>query len=249
MKNKLLNILTLIIGVLGIWLFLDHILNFKYPEYFYNANPNINYYVGINVVSMIADLSFFTYHTLIFFSIWCILLGVSSLFKIDKLYELCVHRSIVVFIMTNYLLTTALYTIFELTSSNITFGLYALDNLAIHNFGTNILAHYIFFIYNVFLFIKIKKDKEIKNKHYQLMGVYLLIYLIYVKISGMYFYNIEWYPYPIFDLKSIIGIFGLKINVLPIIEYILLFVIFIGMSYLYICLLKLIEKLSFKINK
>ena len=242
--SKKLSIVTLMIGVIGMWLFIDHISNFTYPDYFYNANPDITYYVGINVVSMIADLSFFTYHTLIFFSLWCIGLGISSLFKISKIYNFCIHISVVVFIFTNYIITTFLYTIFELTSGNITFGLYAYDKYAIHNFGTNIIAHYILFIYNLFLFIKIKPINKIERRHYIYMLIYLVIYLLYVKISGMYFYNIEWYPYPIFDLKSLLGIFNISVDINIVIEYIILLILLAILTYLYYSLLKLVNKIK-----
>lgn len=244
MKSKLLNIITLIIGILTLWVFVDHFINFQYPDYFYNANPGITYYVGINVVSKYADFSFFTYHTMIIFSIWCISLSVSSLLKFDKLYNLCVNRNIVVFVFVNYFLTTLLYTIFELTSGNITFGLYALNFNGIHNFVTNILGHYFFFFFNVFLFIKVKTKGVMKKKYFVLMSCYVLIYLIYVKLSGMYFYNIEWYPYPIFDFSSLFGLFGINVSVPVIIEYIVIFILFILMSMLYYRLLIIFNKIK-----
>lgn len=241
MKSKKLSIITLIMGILSIWLVLDHILKFEYPDYFYNANPGIDYYVGINVVSMVADLSFFTYHTLIMFSLWCILLGISSIFNLKKIYKACTHRSIVVFIFTNYLITSVLYTVFELASGNPTFGLYALNNKAIHNLGTNIFAHYIFFLFDLYLFIKLEKNNNIKKNHYFIMITYLIIYFIYVKISGLYMYDIIWYPYPIFDLRSI-----LDFEVLPIYNYLFFIVLLIASSFGYYYLLFFINKISKK---
>ena len=239
MIKKRISTTTIFIGLACVWLILNHILNFEYPHYFYNANPDINYYIGTNVVSMVADLSFFTYQTLIMFSIWSILLGISSLFKFTRMYQFCTHKSVVIFIFTNYLITTILYTIFELMSGNPTFGLYANNNKAIHNFGTNILGHYIFFIYCLFLFLKLETHEKIRKIHYKLMISYLIVYILYVKISGMYMYNIIWYPYPIFDIKSLFGL-----EVLPIFDWLYIVCMLIIFTCGYYFLLVLINKIK-----
>ncbi len=205
MKQKMFNLLVLLIGIFGIYLFFDHMLGFRPHDYFYIQNPNIEKYIGTNVVSMFADLSFFTYHTIIFFSLWLIMFAISNLFSLNKLNNFIRNYKVISFVFVNYLVTCLLYTIFELTSGNITFGLYALTPNAIYNFVTNLIIHYGYFILSVIFFIKVKGIKSKKQNFYHLIIVttYLLIYFIIVKLTGMYAYQIEWYPYPIFDVESI----------------------------------------------
>jgi len=205
MKLNFKNVFLFVIGISALALFLEHILLFTPHDYFYEANPGITYYVGVNVVSEWADLSYFTYHTIIIFGIWCICFSVSDCFNIEKLKHFVCHGSVITFIFTNYLITSLLYTVFELTSGNITFGLYALNRKAIHNFGTNILGHYIFFIIMIIIFIKSKFYGKVKNRHLIMMSCYVFIYYLYVLITGKFMYCIEWYPYPIFDTYALFG--------------------------------------------
>ena len=245
MKNKILSIVNILIGLIGLWIVLDHILKFTPHDYFYINNPGITYYVGINVVGMIADLSYFTYHTMIIFSVWTFLLGTSSILKFKKINKIFCHRSVVIFITTNYLITSFLYTIFELTSGNPTFGLYEISNKAIHNFGINIIGHYLLFFYNIFLFVKLKFNGDINKKHYFIMVSYLIVYYLYVKITGLYMYEIVWYPYPIFDCRSL---FGLSNDALIIYDILLIITILFIICFGYYYLLRVVNKLS-KINK
>ncbi len=203
------NIFILLVGIIGVWLFLSHMLHFSFPDYFYINNPNINFYYGTNVVSMWADFSFFTYHSLIFFSLWCILYSLSNFFNLKKLNNFLSNAYVLSFVFTNYLFTVFFYTIFELTSGNITFGLYANTPLALHNFGTNIVGHYVYFVFALVLFLKIQSSSKSKNKLIAFFPIcYLLLYYIVVKITGKFAYIIEWYPYVIFDATSFGQIFG-----------------------------------------
>lgn len=241
MKLKIKNLLYLIIGISAIWLVVDHIGKFSYPDYFYNDNPDIKYYVGVNVVSIWADFSFFTYHTIILFGIWCILYSLSELFNLTRLNNFTKHKAVIVFLFTNYLVTTVLYTIFELTSGDITFGLYANTAKAIHNLGTNILGHYVFFIVMLVSFIKIKPNGEIKTKYFIFMSMYVFIYYIYVLITGRFMYNIEWYPYPIFDTFAL---FGKRLSWYFEIPILLVIAVIMTIGYYYV--LNLINKLKIK---
>ena len=51
------------------------------------------------------------------------------------------------------------------------------------------------------------QNKESKRKSsniiYVFISIYLVLYFSTVKLSGMYSYNIEWYPYIIFDAESL----------------------------------------------
>jgi len=203
---------SLIVGLLSAWLFIDHITGFKFPHYFYNSNPGITSYSGINVVSAWADLSYFTYHTIIFFSVWAICLFIAYAFKLKRLNLFLTHEATVSFILTNYTLTCLLYTVFEVADGKIDFGLYALTNHGIHNFGTNVLAHYVFYAFAVAICLKLKAHGKAKARHLAVIAGYLLIYYLAVKITGKYCYVIEWYPYPIFDAKMLCDMLTLPSN-------------------------------------
>ncbi len=230
-KKIIYNILMLLCGLVGLWLFLSHMLHFSFPDYFYTNNPSLDFYYGTNVVSMWADLSFFTYHTLIFFSLWCILYAISNLFNFKKLNTFLINPYVMSFVFTNYVVTVVLYTLFELTSGNITFGLYANVPLAYHNLGTNIISHYVYFIFALILFLKVKSYKT-KNRGLSLFPIcYLLLYYIIVKLTGKFAYNIEWYPYIIFDATSIGKIFGVT-NYVACVFILISVLLIIGVAYM-----------------
>ena len=225
------NILILFCGFVGLWLFLSHMLHFSFPDYFYANNPDIKFYYGTNVVSMWADLSFFTYHTLIFFSLWCIGFAISNFFNFKKLHSFLTNAYVMSFVFTNYVVTAVLYTFFELTSGNITFGLYANVPFAYHNLGTNIITHYIYFIFALILFLKINSS-ESKNKILCYFPIcYLIVYYIIVKMTGKFSYIIEWYPYVIFDAKSFGKMFGIT-NYFWTVVVLILALIIIGFIYM-----------------
>lgn len=220
MKKKYC-ILLIIIGIIGLWLTISHICHFKYPDYFYEANPNINKYIGTNVVSWKADFSYFTYQTIIIFSLWSIFLSIGELFKIKRISNIMKNTNVMTFVLVNYIVTTLLYTVFEFISGHPTFGYYGPYNLSIHNLGTNLIAHYLLFIVCLVSYIKIKPNN---NKNIKLacvlITIYLVIYFIYVKITGMYSYNIEWYPYIIFDKESIQLLFSINNNFIGLLIFI-----------------------------
>ena len=220
----------LLLGIAVVWLVVDHIAGFEYPQYFYDANEGITQYVGINVVSQWADFSFFTYQTLIFFALWLILLFVGYMLKWTKLRRMLTHEATVTFVLTNYTITTFAYTAFELTSGNPTFGLYAYTDEAIFNFVTNILAHYIFYIMALVIGLKIETHGKLKGHHVIFFIAYLIVYYAAVKITGMYCYEIEWYPYVIFDAEILWNTF-ISSAYDPIKAYVLLSII--GLIFLF----------------
>lgn len=207
--KKIWSIIAGVMGGIGLWIFIDHISHFKPHDYFFIANPNINKFIGTNVVSRWADLSFFTYHTLIFFSIWSILIFIGFFFKLKKIQSFVCNNTIATFVLTNYIITVLLYTLFELSTGHPTFGYYGPSNGSIHNVGTNIFTHYILFIVCLLLFIFIPRKATNKKLGYVVITVYLLLYFISVKFAGMYAYKIIWYPYPIFDAVELSKMLGL----------------------------------------
>lgn len=199
-----------LIGIIGIWIFIDHLVGFSNHDYFYIQNPGIEKYVGTNVVSMWADFSFFTYHTLIFFSVWCILQFIGNILNLKKLNNFLFRKDVLAFITTNYIITAVCYTIFELSTGKPTFGLYANVPKAWHSFGTNILVHYIIFAISIINYIHIKPSNVVNKKSYIIISLYLIIYYIAVKLAGMYCYQIIWYPYPIFDSEALWALLGFE---------------------------------------
>ncbi len=242
--KKTKGIIYIIIGIVGVILFLMHLLGFKPHDYFFEGNPGIKKYIGVNVVSMFADFSFFTYHTLIFFSIWMILQGIAFIFKYDKLDKFVRKDSIVCFVFLNYIITTVLYTLFELTSGNPTFGLYGNNLKAVWNLIQNLIIHYVFFIISLVVFIKTNSIK-LENRNYFktlfLPIIYLVSYYIVVKITGLYCYKIIWYPYPIFDGEAICSLFGILTESIFLQNlFLVIILLMIGLVYcgLYILLIK-----------
>ena len=211
-KNKvnIFSILCLIISIVGFTIVIQHILGFSGHDYFYIQNPNIQKYVGVNVVSRYADFSYFTYQTIIIFSAWAGLYSISCLFNLNKLNQFLTKEWVVCFVVCNYIITAVVYTIFELITPS-SFGLYdATDPLAWHNFGTNILAHYVIFIFAIYAFIKVKTHGKTSRVEIISNIAYLFVYYVCVKITGLYCYKIEWYPYIIFDKESLFSAFGIS---------------------------------------
>ncbi len=237
------NILILFCGFIGLWLFLSHMLHFSFPDYFYANNPDIKFYYGTNVVSMWADLSFFTYHTLIFFSLWCIVFAISNFFNCKKLHIFLTNSSVMSFVFTNYVITVVLYTFFELTSGNITFGLYANVPFAYHNLGTNIITHYLYFIFALIIFLRVKSTNNKSKLLNWFPLIYLILYYFIVKFTGKIAYIIEWYPYVIFDAESLGKMFGINNYALCVIVLIFTLII-IGI--IYMVLFRLFAKYKIK---
>lgn len=237
--KKWYSYFLLIIGILGLIIFFERIIAFSGHEYFYLQNPGIEKYVGVNVVSRWADLSFFTYHTLIFFSVFCILQFIGNIFKIKKINDFIYRKDVLNFITTNYVITCFCYTLFELLSGNPTFGLYANVPHAWHSFGTNIIVHYVFFCFAIINFLVIKSNNKFSKKSYLYITLYLLIYFLVVKLTGMYCYRIIWYPYPIFDSESLCNMIGIE-GINKVISIILLIVVDIVIYLLYLLVYKLI---------
>jgi len=201
-KKKLNAVLLLITGSVVLWLVISHVAHFSYPHYFYKANPDADTYVGTNVVSKWADFSFFTYLTLIIFGVWCVLCGFAEIFESVALARFLMRDDVTCFVFCNYLVTVVMYTVFELSTGNPTFGLYARTPRAFHSFGTNLLVHYVFFVVACVIFIKAEVRKANGLKSAILIAAFLLVYYTAVKLAGEFAYPIRWFPYVIFDAQS-----------------------------------------------
>ena len=208
-KRRIFNgILLIICGAICYWLFLSHMLG--YNDWYLLAHPEVETYVGVNVVSKFANFAFFTYITLLLFGTWCILFGFSLIFKENKFEKFFRKSSVISFIFTNYFITSIVYTIFVFTVTNGTFGLYSKTApLALHNFGTNIIVHYVLFAVACVIFSKVKSEKSNLKAWKIFVCDFLFLYYIVVKVTGELVYRVRWFPYVIFDAKS----FAQMINV------------------------------------
>lgn len=71
------------------------------------------------------------------------------------------------------------------------------------------IVHYLFFFIALINYLYIKANNIFSKKSYLYITIYLLVYFITVKLTGMYCYKIIWYPYPIFDSESLSSMMGL----------------------------------------
>lgn len=186
---------------------------------------------------MWADFSFFTYHTMIFSGVWLILLVIGEWTNNKYLKCFTRNQSVMAFIMTNYILTMILYTIFELLSGNPTFGWYGNNNSSIHNLGTNILSHYVCFCLVLFAYIKVAPLSTFKKRHIIYILLCAVSYYTVVKLTGKYAYQIEWYPYPIFDEYWIMNILGITSRLWGVVILTIVLIIILSGYYLIFWLL------------
>jgi len=209
-KEKTRYILLIAFGVLAIWLFVDHIANFRFPQYFYNRHPDIELYIGTNIVSAWADFSFFTYITLILWAFWAISYGICWLANCGGRFAKFIKRDTVVgFVFANYVLTAVLYTVFTLCSARPDFGFYANVPLGWHNLGTNLFVHYAIFIFSVFAFLNVHTERGQIKRALPCIISFAAVYYATVKLTGEFAYNIRWFPYVIFDAKSFGNMLGI----------------------------------------
>lgn len=207
-KENCIYWFALVVGCVGLWLVVSRIAHFKMPDYFYLANPNITTCVGNNVVCAFADFSYFTYITIILFSVWCILFFFAKIFKNNKLYIFLTRDWLLSFIFVNYIFTTILYTGFEI-AGECNFGLYANVPYAWHCFGTNIIAHYVLFVCACVLFLRVRANISNSKLPSIFISMFLLIYYVSTKLAGEFAYAIRWFPYVIFDAKTFGNLFGI----------------------------------------
>ncbi len=209
-RKRALFVLCIAVGAVGWWLFISHVAHFEIEEYFYGIYEKNPLYSGTNIVSRWADFSYFTYHTLVFFSTWCVLYGAGSLAGAGRLVAFLRKSTVLSFIFCNYCLTVVMYTAFELAARPITFGLYAKTPLAVHNLGTNILAHYVMFACCAAMFVRVPAERGNVRLALPVIVGYLAVYCAAVKLAGEFAYVIRWFPYPIFDLESFGSLLGVK---------------------------------------
>lgn len=205
-------ILYLVMGIVGLILFVWGSVLVDGHKWPFEEYPEIKLYCGTNVVSGFANFSYFTYLSLILFSLWSILYFFAFTFRCYKLKNFLQNEATVAFVITNYVITCVFYTVFELLKSPPTFSLYDVhEPYAWFSFSTNIIIHYIYTVFAFVMFFKIDVRHAKRKVYYFIPLLYLIVYFVAVKITGMYVYSIEWYPYPLFHpqlMNEMLGING-----------------------------------------
>lgn len=209
-SDKIICILMILCAVLVFWVFVDSVANFVYPSHFYKRHPEIELFIGQNVVSAWANFAFFTHITMLLWGIWALMFAICKLCKCNNgIFEFLQNDTVMCFVFVNYLMTAVLYTVFTLGSGDFTFGLVPNMALGWHCFGTNILSHYVIFAFAVYIFYKLPTSQG--NISWAMIGsgTMLAVYYFVVKLTGEFAYNIRWFPYVIFDAKSFGALFGI----------------------------------------
>ena len=233
-ERKSSAILSLAVGLFGYALAISTSILVDGQEWFFRMYPDIKVYCNNNVVTGWANLSFFTYQTLILFSTWSILWSVAYFFKLNRLQNFLKAEIVVDFLLTNYIITCVVYTVFELMSNPITFGMYNPSEwYAWFVLFTNVLIHHGMFVFVLIFFVQIDTRPSKRILHVTVPAVYLVLYCITVKIIGVYAYRIEWYPYGFFHpelIKEMLGLQNSNVNgyLLMAIAFVALFAIYTG---------------------
>ena len=194
------------IAIAAIVIFICRICEWSWQEWFYTPKY-FNPYTTVNVVSRWADFAYFTYISQILFCIWAIIRFIAILFNLKKLTKFANNSYVVLFVCLNQFVVLLLYTLMQLVPGQ-NFGYYASDAYAIKSFVLNLVTHY-FITTAAAVYFFIHKHNEIKFKKCLLFLPVFALYGIIVKVTGMYCYVFEWYPYPIFSADSMwFNIFG-----------------------------------------
>lgn len=199
-KQIFVNLGLILCAVAGLWIVADHMSNFLYANYL-NEHADLTTFAGVNIVTPWADLTFFTYITVIIFSFWCLGFGLSSIFSMQKLNNFLRKDSIICFIFCNYLLTTFLYTFFQIFEA-LPFGWFEGSPLGYHSLATSIILHYVNFAICCVIFAKIKTTPASHKNAHIFSATFLITYYTVVKLIGEFCYPIRYFPYSIFDAKT-----------------------------------------------
>ena len=204
MKNgKLKGSILILLGVLGlalfVWVMLDY--NQVSDSYFKKFEAGTIYHTR-NVVSPWANFLFFTNQTLIIFSLWSILAGISKIVKNSEYSEIICNVNVVSFVFANCVITTLLYTIME-AFGPCEFGLYELSLEAWLNFIRNILIHYVLTIVMAVIFSKMKCSGRKDKKIIWFALTYFFSFYTIARLIGKFCFKYEWYPYLFFHSKSV----------------------------------------------
>lgn len=241
MKKRInvFDVFILLCGIISFWLVISHIMHFNLANYIYEQKDLPDVLYGTNVVNKWADLSFFTYITILIFAFWCFFMFASKLFKIKNFYDFLTKDYTTTFVLTNYVCTVVIYNIFQIVAGD-DFGLYnKASSLAWHNFGTNILCHYIMFILACIILLKVQSTITKSKLPYMFVTMFLVVYYLIVKICGEYAYKVKWYPYFIFDSGAFASAFNIHNQTISVI---LLIICCVAIYMFYMILFFLIKK-------
>lgn len=206
MKSKLLQDKTFwvafvyfCIAVVSIGLFIYRICDWTWQEWFFKPQY-FNPYTVVNVVSRWADFAYLTYISQLMFCIWAILRFCAVAFGSQRLSNFTDNSYVVTFVCVNQFFVLVAYTLSQFVTGQ-NFGLYATDAYAIKSFVLNIFTHYLITSAAVAYFF-IHRHNKIQFRKTLLVMPFFVVYGIVVKLTGMYCYVFEWYPYPFFSAES-----------------------------------------------
>jgi len=247
-SDKIICILMILCAILVLWVFVDSVVNFVYPSHFYKRHPEIELFIGQNVVSAWANFAFFTHITILLWGIWALMYAICKFCNPNgKIFAFVAKDTVVCFVFVNYLMTAVLYTIFTLCSGDFTFGLVPNMALGWHCFGTNILSHYVIFAFAVYILCTIPTSQGNISRAMIFSGTMLAIYYTIVKLTGEFAYNIRWFPYVIFDAKSFGALFGITNYAVSVALLVMVCVAILGLYlWVYFRLIKFKRKQMFR---
>ena len=188
------------IAVVAIGLFIYRICTWTWQDWFFKPQY-FNPYTVVNVVSRWADFAYLTYIAQLLFCIWAILRFFAVAFDSQRLLKFTNNSYVVLFVCINQFFVMVAYTLTQLIPGQ-NFGFYATDAYAIWSFTTNILTHYGFTTAAIVYFF-LHEHNKIQFRKTLLFLPFFAVYAVIVKVTGMYCYVFEWYPYPFFSAESI----------------------------------------------
>lgn len=201
-KEILISSVLLCFSVLGLALFIDHIVRFVPADYFYKDGVPLDPYTNVNVVSRWANFSYFTYLSLIMFCLFGIAKFFSTIFghKIDRLKRITDSPYVIIFVCVNQFFVLIVYTASEIAFGG-KFGWYGNNFGSIYSLVTNLIIHYLITSVAIIYFFTVKA--KVTPKYCLWYAAFFVVYGIAVKITGMYCYRFEWYPYPFFSAEGL----------------------------------------------
>lgn len=209
MKKKIfVNLCLIYCAILGLSIIATHMIFFLYANYI-NEHPDVTTQIGVNVVSPWADFSFFTYITVIIFSLWCIGYALSNIFSWQRLNNFLRKDTLLSFVFCNYLLTISLYTFYQLFEE-LPFGWFGNHPISWLSLFASIILHYILFAVECVIFVKVRPIHSNHKKGHIYSATFLLTYYLIVKIVGEFAFPIRYFPYIIFDAQSIGNFVGIS---------------------------------------
>ncbi|MCQ2815013.1 MAG: hypothetical protein MJ227_01810 [Bacilli bacterium] len=201
-KHHVISTICLITGLLAICTFIYALASWSFPKEFYLEHPGIEIYSGENVVSRWANLVYLTYIALVLAAVWMILISISLFFNFRKLFNVLTYKALMVFVVAMCGYIMLLYDTYQIFSGQLFGAFDQYHNNIVFCVILNIFNHFAVPLISMIMFFQIPSHGEIKIYHHLLYAGFAILYMASVKLVGLFAFPIEWYPYPIFDMKT-----------------------------------------------